>query len=413
MHYLTQYLGPIAMPSDSDEDGDASDNNTRNVSNICKMCSQNVRSSYVKCNRSKCGSVLHVKCFEMVSRVMQVDRSTWKCKSCAVKIYDDNSKLYSELRILKTQNECLLREKHLMEKLLNELEFSSRLVKSKLVDYEAKTSENKEVGANSTYSSALKKIHPLSPALIVKPKNQNVKYADVEKDIKNNCDVVALKVNVNNTKRIKNGVLISCDDDNSLNALKTALNSQIGDNYEFATPSVLNPRIIIYSVQADEITDNLQFINNLIVKNDLMVANRNDCKFVTKFKSRNCVNVVIEINPGLYKQILDKGYLFVGWKKCLVKENLHLVRCFKCNKYGHVIKNCKSKDFVCGKCSGPHNTKECNSENLTCANCTFYNDKNKTNVSVDHAVGSPSCSFHQVKLASLKNIINYNGNNGK
>ena len=52
-----------------------------------------------------------------------------------------------------------------------------------------------------------------------------------------------------------------------------------------------------------------------------------------------------------------------------VQQGIKIVRCFKCQKFGHVSANCKS-ETSCGYCSGRHTFKECpnKDENPLCAN---------------------------------------------
>ena len=45
------------------------------------------------------------------------------------------------------------------------------------------------------------------------------------------------------------------------------------------------------------------------------------------------------------------------------------MRCFKCQKFGHVSSKCKKKDATCSKCSGEHPEADCQSTTLKCANC--------------------------------------------
>ncbi|EFA08425.1 hypothetical protein TcasGA2_TC006072 [Tribolium castaneum] len=157
------------MGTDSDGEGDSSKNNTRN-SNNCKICEEKVRSgSGIKCNRPKCSVVLHSKCFEMLAKVVFVDRQSWMCKECVGKCKDNPN---TKLKILKIQNKGLIREKQLLEKLLAKMEYSSQLMKDKIENYQNvieglnRDTISSKNSASCSYSSALKKSNRSIPQLM-------------------------------------------------------------------------------------------------------------------------------------------------------------------------------------------------------------------------------------------------------
>lgn len=50
-----------------------------------------------------------------------------------------------------------------------------------------------------------------------------------------------------------------------------------------------------------------------------------------------------------------------------VEEHLDVTICYKCCRYGHVLKNCL-KEVVCGKCGGKHGERECD-KSMNMVNC--------------------------------------------
>ena len=62
--------------------------------------------------------------------------------------------------------------------------------------------------------------------------------------------------------------------------------------------------------------------------------------------------------------------LYLGYRRLTVKEFIpHPIRCFRCQKFGHISKNCRGKQ-KCPLCSQNHSFDECrNIENKKCTNC--------------------------------------------
>ena len=62
--------------------------------------------------------------------------------------------------------------------------------------------------------------------------------------------------------------------------------------------------------------------------------------------------------------------LYLGYRRYTIKEFIpHPVRCFRCQKFGHISKNCRGKQ-KCPLCSENHSFDECqNIENKKCTNC--------------------------------------------
>lgn len=51
------------------------------------------------------------------------------------------------------------------------------------------------------------------------------------------------------------------------------------------------------------------------------------------------------------------------------KYNFPPLRCYKCQKFGHMASGCKRKDYTCNLCSGKHAMKDCTNTSYKCVNC--------------------------------------------
>jgi len=58
------------------------------------------------------------------------------------------------------------------------------------------------------------------------------------------------------------------------------------------------------------------------------------------------------------------GYMSFKFKQYIPKP----VRCFKCNRHGHVANHCRGKE-ICSNCGGEHGRKTCHASFKRCPNC--------------------------------------------
>ena len=110
-------------------------------------------------------------------------------------------------------------------------------------------------------------------------------------------------------------------------------------------------------------------------------------------------------SPHLYKAIVrlsnvmrsilakqgDRAYL--GFQStCKVYDSIYVLRCYKCQDYGHHSRDC-TYTSVCGFCSGGHETRSCsvsnNLERVCCANCVKGHKSN-----TKHQAGDLSCEVY-------------------
>ncbi|EFA13330.1 hypothetical protein TcasGA2_TC016169 [Tribolium castaneum] len=294
------------------------------------------------------------------------------------------------------------------------MEYSSQLMKDKIEDYQNvieglnRDTISSKNSPSCSYSSALKKSksnHSSADVLILKSSDQNKNSAQIEKDIKNMCNESDLKINVNGTKHIKSGLLINCENKKSLSKLKDLVSSKGNSSYTASVPGKFNPRLKIYNVPAEDATQP-GLVEDIISRNDLN-ASIEDIKVVAKIKNKKDYNIIIEVTPFLFKNIIERGSLYIGWHKSNIAECFNLIKCYKCCKYGHTKNKCTSQVAICPKCSGSHEMKDCETERLCCPNCTFSNSRFKLQLTTDHTANDLSCHTYQHKLNLVKQKTNY------
>ena len=86
------------------------------------------------------------------------------------------------------------------------------------------------------------------------------------------------------------------------------------------------------------------------------------------------------------------SHVFFGYLRYSVKLFIpNPIRCFKCQRYGHIAKNCRSV-VRCGKCGQNHDIKECSAEKQEkCCNCQG-----------DHKASSRDCAFYKEAQSIVK-----------
>nr|CAH7747643.1 unnamed protein product [Callosobruchus chinensis] len=236
----------------------------------------------------------------------------------------------------------------------------------------------------------------------------NADSKNILHDITSSVNPANLKVCINSTKCIKNGVAIHCKDDKSLNVLKENLANKLGSKYSINQAKKFNPRMIIKDVDLEGLETSEDILNSILSIHNFPNLEPSDIKFVTKLKQLNGVDVIIEVTPAARKTMLQVGYVFIGWKRSPVSDHLRIVKCSKCCSYGHLVKDCKSTDSVCHRCAGNHLLKDCKSEISKCINCLNYNKTSKNNIPFDHASNYLSgCPVYQNYVHNLKSRIDY------
>lgn len=136
------------------------------------------------------------------------------------------------------------------------------------------------------------------------------------------------------------------------------------DKCRVRKPLLINPNIIVTGIDND--IKPVELVKNLAEKNDIMIEVADTLKYKFTLKSRNhyTFNAIFEVSPNLYKQIMKLDYLYLGMTRCRVNRLTRVIKCFQCQKYGHISTYCPTKEIdVCGKCAGDHPTKECRNPN--------------------------------------------------
>lgn len=405
------------MPTASEDPEDTSDRSD-SKNKVCKICNKTVtRSASVKCSNSDCNVILHTKCLETVAKVFDnVKKTKWLCKLCSeheqVEKQDNNEQVSEQdisVHMLFKEVQWLKKEIVLLNKVIVGLESQLKTQDDKLerISPEPVSNLSHSNKPAMLYSTMVKKQN--SAPLLVKSTKQtsDIDNTEIMKELKSKVNLAESNICVDNTRLIKGGVLVQCENVNSLNILKQKLKDNFGSKYNVNEPKLLNPRIRINNVD-------LNMDDETIVK-DILLHNRelenSKIKIVTKLKRKFSQNVVIEVQPATRNIMNKKGHLYIGWKKCYIQDHCHVIRCYRCSRFGHSKKDCKNVKLCCYKCSGEHEFINCDSNVRKCINCVNYNNNSKDGnaIPTDHWASDENCPIYCNKLTILKNRTNYGG----
>ncbi|CAH1114630.1 unnamed protein product [Psylliodes chrysocephalus] len=386
---------------------------------------QNIKKTCVKCSNNKCSVIIHYKCFETVSKLFFTERKEWKCKSCIENCSVDQnpSDIISDLKHKVIFNGYMKRENELLSNLNHELKLNNDLLQEKVKDLSDKLSSipisNSVFAAGgsgpSFYSDMLKK--PVankmpSSSLLIQTINKG-NNSNVLEDIQKCVNPADLKVCINGTKKTKNGLIINCDNQKSLDKLKTSINNQLGKKYTVSEAKKFNPRLIIKNVHIDEDMSYEEIANTIFSLNQMDAFSSCDLKIVTvlRYSQKTYCDIVLEVSPLLRNHLLQKSFVHIGWKGCPVNDYFRVVRCYKCSGLGHEEKNCEGKR-ICPICADEHSIKDCKADRKKCSNCFIHNSKYKTSLDCNHAAKDTITSqFRSRTPASRLTFMSYHSHN--
>ncbi|XP_054259232.1 golgin subfamily A member 6-like protein 22 [Macrosteles quadrilineatus] len=278
--------------------------------------------------------------------------------------------------------------------------------------------------AGVSYSAVLKKDTPMVPRVtgmkgpvVQAPKQIIVRHdtletEEVTKTLKKLVRPSEIGLKVKRLINIKNGVIIEAENEDGVqNLMKQETLKEAGLKVE--RPEKKKPFIMIYDVSAklteDEVKEEI-FSRNMgesqIVEADFKqeFAVRHRYKDL-RSTGKRC-HVVVECSVRVKNWLRRKERIFVEWQSCRVKDYVDVARCFKCQKFGHVAKHCKSETPACSHCAGEHDYKDCpnkgKKEKVRCINCVRDKKENSK-----HEARSRKCPAYEKAVRRQNEKIDY------
>lgn len=198
--------------------------------------------------------------------------------------------------------------------------------------------------------------------MIIKPKETNFSSTDTEKTIRNSLNLLKINTGVTKIKHVqRGGVFLGARNRDDLQTLTLETKKLLGKNFEVYIPKLRCPKVVIRGIGKEYAYDD--FLNELIGTN----PGFDDEDFIKvvhhKLIKQNDVTkwmYFLEVSGRTFRKVVDK-YLNLDFNSHVVREYVDVLRCYKCQRYGHKSASCNS-ELVCSKCGDGHDFKSCQAE---------------------------------------------------
>lgn len=143
----------------------------------------------------------------------------------------------------------------------------------------------------------------------------------------------------------------------------------MSDKLHVGKPSRKKERILIMGIHQE--TDE-KMIEEEILKN--ISVTEPSIEVVKPIRRRDeLTNWIVDVDTDSKNELLKKGRICIDLMRTRVVEFIRIIRCFRCQRFGHVASRCRN-DTRCGKCGEGHDKKDCTSEIEKCVNCEVNNE---------------------------------------
>lgn len=285
-------------------------------------------------------------------------------------------------------------------------------LEGEIIEMQNKLGEMKEVTLNQTstqvktYSQATRQ-----EFIIVKPKDQGQKSSVTKKTVEDKIDPSELGLEISRVKQVqKGGVAIGCQGGKNLKSVSESIKERLGADYEVKVPEKRFPKIKIVNLEEGILNNEEELVEKIILQNGLTtVGLQRSITVIRRYKGRQGrENVILEVDPDTYSLIQRKERLSIGWRSYKFFDDVGVIQCFKCWKFGHMSKECRSEKNICPKCTGDHMAKQCQSQETKCSNCIYATEVLKLpNVDYNHEAYDRNCEAYKRIYKELERKVSY------
>jgi hypothetical protein len=202
--------------------------------------------------------------------------------------------------------------------------------------------------------------------------------------VREKINPVKLRLNIQKLEQKKTGtVIISLNNKEEKEKLHKEIQDKIPE-LKTIKPTVRRPKIefLVYKNKHNLTNDNQQAVEYIREQNRWDVeCPEGEATIIRRYevKNKRAEKFIMEINEDLLDHIKEKqmNKIYVGWVKIAIRRHIQIIKCYRCQGYGHISKEC-TKKMACSRCSDHHRYDQCTSNVDYCANCYYSNLKYNT-----------------------------------
>ena len=359
--------------------------------------------SFFSCNKIKLTTAQKTELEEIIGSLSSILNSTALLK--ASKYLGEN--VINTINSNLAEDSCPVADV-IADRIFKRLDNSAR-ISSTVAESHASISSSQNHRLPNSYASALKSVsknkvqnrsverlyNDKRNVLFVRKSDQVNKFKISHVNAVLNADPT---IKINKIFENENNFKIISHDVNSAGKLKKYLERKC--DLEVSEKALYDPCGMISGVPRT-IGDN-EFLKELTFRNG---APDPGTKIIRRISPANSSvdKIIIRSSADFRDRILKLNRVFVGAGSYLVDDHVHIIKCFKCQRYGHFAKNC-SHETACGICAESHITRDCPNRggSLSCVNCV----RGKKS-STDHTTNWSKCPYLLNAIISQTESTNY------
>ncbi|KAH7965996.1 hypothetical protein HPB49_012540 [Dermacentor silvarum] len=233
---------------------------------------------------------------------------------------------------------------------------------------------------------------------------------DVATLLSANLDPVTVGIGDVSMKHTRHGITVFTDDKQSLDRLKSAIESHAVTSAAISVRVAVKRRSHVRVSGVDPGVSGPNLISAINARNSTLQLNPESCHVRVSFRERSgAYTHVIEVDAAAFRSLLARGKLMIGWTSVAVREDLHVPTCTFCATYGHSRRACPHKadpsKAQCTKCAGSHLVETCSvrvgDAAVTCAVCR------RLDRASSHPTGDAACPVLVERVARMRARTDY------
>lgn len=212
--------------------------------------------------------------------------------------------------------------------------------------------------------------------------NEGGTYATILRKMKQNIDVDSMGIKINKIQKTAKGkmrIAISETKNGAATEFANKTKTSLGNSATVLETKERRRTIVIRDIDIDVGKEEIkQAIANNITANDKEII----IHTLKETRMGSSQVATASVPSESLKGILEKRGIRIGWTRCGIYELITPKKCYKCQKHGHIAKECKNSELAmkdrCNNCTEyGHTMRECQKE-AYCIDCEQHGHPSAT-----------------------------------